>query len=28
VLRHSGGHLDDDTTVFAVRRLLGSGLPG
>jgi hypothetical protein len=28
VLRHSGGHLDDDTTVFAVRRVLGSGLPG
>ncbi|MEV5316662.1 PP2C family protein-serine/threonine phosphatase [Streptomyces sp. NPDC052687] len=27
VLRHSAGRLDDDTTVFAVRRIIGTGLP-
>jgi serine phosphatase RsbU (regulator of sigma subunit) len=28
VLRHSGGHLGDDTTIFAVRRLQGAALGG
>ncbi|MFF4548274.1 PP2C family protein-serine/threonine phosphatase [Streptomyces sp. NPDC001435] len=28
VLRHSGGHLGDDTTIFAVRRLQGTALGG
>nr|WP_316757204.1 PP2C family protein-serine/threonine phosphatase [Streptomyces sp. NEAU-HV9] len=28
VLRHSGGHLGDDTTIFAVRRLEGAALGG
>jgi serine phosphatase RsbU (regulator of sigma subunit) len=26
VLRHSGGHLEDDTTIFAIRRVESAGL--